>query len=174
VAVAEGACQGEGHHTCRGEHQEEEACQVVEDPACLGACLVEAGHPCRGEGRASSEEDPWASAHTCLAEDQAEAASVDHPAALARSLAEDLAREALASSGREDACLEEEHPEVLALGEERIALAVVVRAVSLPESVQEEAYTSQALLILAAAAASCQEQDHQLLLQVQPVPVVLG
>lgn len=173
MAVAEGACQGEGHHTCRGEHQEEEAYQVVEDPACQGACRVEAGHPCQEEGRASSEEDPWASGHTCPAEDQAEAASVDRPAALARSLAEDLAPEVPASSGREDACLEEEHPGALALGEARIALAGVVRAVSLPESVQE-AYTSQAQRILAAAAASCQEQDHQLLLQVQPVPVVLG
>lgn len=133
VAVAEGACQGEGHHTCRGEHQEEEAYQVVEDPACQGACRVEADHPCREEGRASSEEDPWASAHTCLAEDQAGEASVDRPAALARSLAEGLAPEVPASSGPEDACQEEEHPEGLALDEARIALAEVVRAVSLPE-----------------------------------------
>jgi len=176
AVVEEGACQGVVRHTCQGEPQEEEACQVSEVPACPGACQVGAdhqGHPCLEEGRASSEEGPWASVHTCLVEDQEEAAWVVQ-AALGRSLAGVLVPEALASSGQEDACPEEVHLEDLALDGAHIALEEGVQEVSLPESAQQAgAYRSQAQLILAAAVASYLEQGHRLLLQVLQARVEL-
>lgn len=178
VAVAEeGACQGVVHHTCQGEPQEEEACQVLEVPACPGAYQVGADHqdhPCQEEVRASSEEVPWASVHTCLVEVQEEAAWVVHQAGLGHSLAGVLVPEALASSDQEDAYLEEVRLEDLALDGAHIALEEGVQEVSLPESAQQAgAYRSQAQLILAAAAASYLEQGHRLLSQVLQAQVEL-
>lgn len=176
AVVAEGACQGEVHHTFLEVHQGEEACQVWEVPACRAACLgacpgVEdrRGLPFREEGRASSAEDPSASVHkalTCRGE-------VQEVVALVEDLVHTLA-EVLASSGQEDASLEVVHLAVPALAEVRIGLEEVDLGVSLREWEQEGECKSQDPLILEALAASYQEQDLPLLVQVLQVQVEAG
>lgn len=172
AVVEEGACPGEVRHTCQGEHQEAVACPVLEAPACQAACRAgedRQAHPCREEDHASSAEGPWVSVHTCPAEAPQEVASVDR-----HSLAEVLVPEALASSGPEDACLEEVLLEGPASDAAHTGLEAEVQGVSLPESdPKAEACKSRALQTLEAAAASSQEQVHPLLEQALQVPVAL-